>query len=392
MNKLLFWVLYICIITITSCKGQENYKSPNADLINFKINYNIIDKEDVHIKKILEFWNRFLNQDDVCNSSDIFWETPLFVKSPSFMYCFMNSFKEQGGKNQITVLSINKIDTETYKLKTIVIYQKDSTKPLMVDYIFDSYIRYKNEEARLICVLDLNMQKLSQKKIGNITYFYDPMNHQFNMTEATLLDKFNLEMSTKFDIPIIPFSYISCINTIDAYNKFGFDFIPEQFVPNQKYAGFTDPISKIIISGNNSEYYSHEVVHLYTRKYAELNNINVHTWVDEGIATFLGGSKGQPLEWHIKKLKKYLSEHIDTDLKDLNQLHNLPNGEYLTEYPYVIGGLIAKLVYEKEGMEGLLQMLKIENNDEFFFTFLKNKFGVTKDNFKQFINLNIQKY
>ena len=39
----------------------------------------------------------------------------------------------------------------------------------------------------------------------------------------------------------------------------------------------------------------HELVHIYTK---ELFNYQYHSWIDEGLATMLGGSRGKSLDWH----------------------------------------------------------------------------------------------
>ena len=131
-----FSCVYI-ILSVTGCNGQNNIE--NATLnnkINYKVNYNVINKDEKDIKEVLSFWNDFLNNDRLFYNTDLDWDTPTYVEHQSFIFGFLANLKDS--KLQVSVLSINKIDSSLYKLKTIVTYHKDSTNTVMTDYIFDT--------------------------------------------------------------------------------------------------------------------------------------------------------------------------------------------------------------------------------------------------------------
>ncbi len=146
----------------------------------------------------------------------------------------------------------------------------------------------------------------------------------------------------------------------------------------------------IIYAGNNSAYYPHEVVHLYT--YAKFRN-QYHQWIDEGIATLLGGSTGHPLRWHLSKLAKFLQENPSYPLNNLDSLaKDIPNGEYTTDFRYVIGGLICQKIYEKEGKFGLFDALQSGKSESDFFSLVENKLGITRGDFGQYIRTEMSLY
>ena len=392
MNIIIKIFSCVCIIlSVTSCNGQSN--TGNADLnnkVNYKINYNIVNKDEKDIKEVLSFWNTFLNNDNLCYNTDLDWDIPIYVEHQSFIFGFLANLKDS--KLQVTVLAINKVDSSLYKLKTIVTYRKDSTNITMIDYIFDTYIRRTTNGLKVKSALEYNLNSFDKKQVQNIKYFYQPNNHIFNEKEALKLVAFNKEISQKFNLPLLPFSYVVTPNTIEAYKALGFDFIGEQYVPNQSYSGFAEPVGKIIVAGNNSEYYSHEVVHLYIQSYVEKEGISArYVWFDEGIATLFGGSKGLPLTWHLKELDTYLSQNPTTDINDISKLMSVPNGKYMTEYNYAIGGLICKLIYEKKGINGLFELLKSGSTDADFYKIIENNFNVKKQDFGAFIRAELKK-
>jgi len=68
------------------------------------------------------------------------------------------------------------------------------------------------------------------------------------------------------------------------------------------------PDDRLIFSGNNNEINTHELVHLYlTEKFKNLN-----PYMNEGVASLFGGSKGLEYKDHLHKLKTHLiSNEID---------------------------------------------------------------------------------
>jgi hypothetical protein len=202
------------------------------------------------------------------------------------------------------------------------------------------------------------------------------------------LDSFNTSASKLFRQFPIKFRYFVCESNAHLSEVFGYEFMPDQYVPNQS-GGLCDNGNSIIFAGNGTEYYPHEVVHLYTSKYWSDNGF--HSWFDEGIAAFFGGSRGYPIDWHIQKLKMFLEQHPEQPLSDLFKLTTIPNGEQMTEYNYAIGGLICKRVYEKEGMNGLFDLLNSGATDDDFYKAIEKHFGVKKADFGTFIRDELKK-
>lgn len=59
---------------------------------------------------------------------------------------------------------------------------------------------------------------------------------------------------------------------------------------------------------------------------------------------------------------------------------------------YVIGGLLMKRIYEKEGVAGWLEALRYGTSDEDFYRLLEDKLGVTKTGFDRYVKTEMKQY
>ena len=57
----------------------------------------------------------------------------------------------------------------------------------------------------------------------------------------------------------------------------------------------------------------------------------------------------------------------------------------MTDFRYVIGGLIAQQIYEKNGVRGLVKALKTGPSNQEFFRLIKVKLGVERKEFETYI-------
>jgi hypothetical protein len=197
-------------------------------------------------------------------------------------------------------------------------------------------------------------------------------------------------MSKLFNTLPIKFKYFVCKNIEQVFETMGYQFTADQYTSIQ-YGAFCDANNSAVYAGNGNEFYPHEVVHLYTASYWGKEGNYYHSWFEEGIATLFGGSMGLPLEWHLRKLKIYLEQNPEDDISDISKLSTIPNGEYMSEYIFTIGGLICKLTYEKKGMDGLFELLKSGYTDDDFYKAIEKQFKVKKENFNTFLRDELNK-
>ncbi|MEN9613597.1 MAG: hypothetical protein RLZZ628_4411 [Bacteroidota bacterium] len=385
-----YTLILIILYSFLACEAQQ--KDLASAKINFQVNYNVIHKEDVNSKKILLKWEAFLNQDHLSDFQDVenlsYWITTDLFPAPNRFLAYLGDLKEYAALSQVTVIALYPVAQDTYALKTMITYNNKTHKKLQLDNIVTIYAVKVNQEFKFMSAPQWYATQWNTKKIGKIQYFFEK-SYSFNETNGLKMDSFNSAIAKKFGLVPLHLKYFVAKNGVEIYNVGGYDFTPEQFTYHI-YGGFMEPVQKVIFSGNATEYYPHEVVHQYVHEFTYQNDYSCHQWFNEGIATFFGGSRGYSLEWHLGKLKAYLEQHPEASIHDISQLFTVPNGEYITDYAYVIGGLICKKIYEKEGMDGLFELLKAGSSDTDFYKMIEKKFNVKKENFGAFIRTELK--
>lgn len=166
----------------------------------------------------------------------------------------------------------------------------------------------------------------------------------------------------------------------------GFDFDSLMY-QDSKTGAATFPFKKIIFSGNDSAYYPHEVVHLYLYKYFPYTN-NI---INEGFATYLGGSQGMDYKAHLHILKEHLKHNKVDVFKEL-----VTESQYTVtdkvSLKYSVGALLCDLALKKCGKQGLITLLDSGKSNEDLMLTLESLFGITKSEFNGFIEKELDNY
>ena len=234
----------------------------------------------------------------------------------------------------------------------------------------------------------INAKEWVRNEFGNITYIYSQP-HQFSQEKASRMAAFNQEMSELFEMEPIQFRYFITDSWIELAKLWGFDYAYDMF--NMDTSGGTAVVSaKIIFSGNGTEYYPHELVHLYVAQWLGPEYKKAHEWFNEGIATYLGGSRGKSLEWQLGVLNAHLNSEPKPDLSNLFD-HKMKIG-VSTNLDYAVGGLICKLAHENGGMPALRELLTAGKSEDDFYRAVETVLGVKKEGFDDLIRREAGKY
>lgn len=202
---------------------------------------------------------------------------------------------------------------------------------------FSKYINYVTKDWRI-------------KNEDNLKYYISPTKN-FSHDEVERQKADIKLLSEFFGVEKFPIFYYSAVSPEEVFKLKGFDYHPMMYTSDS--GGFAEDYN-IIISGNNSEYYTHEVVHLYTSKLFP----GINSYFDEGIATYFGGSGKFDYQWQKEKLKKFLTENPDFDvLKHLNVYERL-YFEKETPVPYVVSAVICEMIIAEFGREKLFTVFR----------------------------------
>ena len=227
--------------------------------------------------------------------------------------------------------------------------------------IFSMYLNYVTKDWK-------------ETKVGSTKYKISPLScRALNMTEALKQKKEIAELSGFFGCKEIPINYYSCINPVEVFQIKGFDYNTLMYV--DKSGGLNEPGDNII-SGNNSDYYMHEVVHSYIGHLFP----GINSFLNEGFAMLIGGSGKFSYEWHRNKMKKYLEDNPDFSFTD----HTINTWEPLfidkeTQITYMLGALVCERTLRLYGKEKLFEIFKSRKP---LFETLEDV-GLTKENLNQ---------
>lgn len=200
-----------------------------------------------------------------------------------------------------------------------------------------------------------------KKQVGNILY-YKADQTTFNTADAIKMNSFNDSIAKIWNVDPLKCVYFSCKNTVELFQLQGFDFVVNMFLAKTggqaSCGGKGSEFEHILYSGNNKEYYPHEICHFYINT---LITQECSRLAEEGIATFLGGSSEQSYSYHARALKLYLDKNPEKSVVDLFSDNSKINEH--TSILYATGAVIADMVYEKKGLEGFKKFLAISEKE-----------------------------
>lgn len=321
--------------------------------------------------------------------SDYWYNNDYKLFKKPFAYLLLPLVTRSGNYTPF-VMSIESKGQSEYLAK-IAYMQCDSpasiTKILYVGIRKDGVDQYK-----LCNPLDYLTKKWNRYTVGSLEYVVNP-NKIFNNSEATKMDSFNVAMSHYFKLPIISVKYYSCGFLPDFWYVQGEDKESMTGYYESSTGGKAAVEDKIIYSGNNTEYYPHELVHIYVQQLLkDYDNNNFSVLALEGIPTYLGGSSERSLYYHLKKVAKYVDSNNINNIKTLREAKYRISTEGVdTQVDYVIGGLIAMLIDKKSGIKGITELSNSHNDDEVF-KLLSETYKIKQKKIDDFLFNEINKY
>jgi hypothetical protein len=351
---------------------------------NYDINSYIYD-----VNEPLTLWKEFLStKDDKLGSK--FWNREGIKKYGDTSYFLLekelqfgrDNFLELLGYSDIKILSVKKIK-ELYRITSLMEFKEKNDKS-NIQYIFHVYAKKNpNGELKLYNAIDVNKKLLLKKqKVGYLTFYYTK-NHSFDKNLANKMNQFLINFCNKFQVSTKNIDYYFTSNKEEMLKLKGLDYIignSGEEIPS----GQSDLKNNAVYAVGLSEYYPHEVIHVLLKNY----NNNTHFWINEGIATYFGKSRGKNLDWHLKKIAKYLYENKQINLNEILKLQTL---DQHTSFSYALGGLVIKLAYEKGGYELVKKFLNLGKSDESFYKSIETNLGIKKENLNSFFRNYLKK-
>lgn len=266
----------------------------------------------------------------------------------------------------LEIIATEKTNDKILKIAFIGHYGETQENQLKSIYNLIAHIH--KDKILLSRYLDYATRNWNTVNKGSLIYKLSP-NRSANETEIIKQQKGIEKLCKFFKCNPIPITYYSCVNPKELFEIKGFDYNPMMYV--DKSGGLADH-GNIIFSGNNSEVYTHEIIHLYT------NNLfpNINKFIDEGIATLMGGSGIYPYKWHRNKLAQFLKENKEYNLAEHTDAYERIYFESETSIPYMTSALILERTWRIYGKEKLVELLR--SGEDLWTTY--KTIGLTKNN------------
>ncbi|WP_411971352.1 hypothetical protein ACLCDV_13285 [Sphingobacterium sp. Lzh-3] len=235
--------------------------------------------------------------------------------------------------------------------------------------------KYDNDTVKISSYLHFTEQTWQKKEKEEITYYISRNRLKNVDKDINSQIKFNKKMSQYFDIPRIPLTYYSASTVEEFFNMQGFQYHP------MMYADSTGGVvyKNNVLSANNSEYYPHEISHLYIRKAVP----GINQFFDEGLATYLGGSGTLSYEQLKTKFKK---EVYRIDIWKVCQSNIFDRTYWTHDFPasYVVASIVCEYGIKKYGKVDFFKLLRDIRETNLIFENL----GLNKENIqKQLLRL-----
>lgn len=214
---------------------------------------------------------------------------------------------------------------------------------------------------------------------GSITYRHPP-GSVLKEVEATMQERDIKKLCQFFQCDPIPITYYSCKTPADILYIRGFDYHHMMYVHNT--GGQAAPGGRVY-SGNNSDFYTHEIVHVYTAKLYP----NIPDFLDEGLATWIGGSGKMEYSWHREKMRKLLKENPNFQFTDHLEIYDRQYYENDTPMAYMTVALVCEYIVDKFGQQQLFSLF----NEEGTYWELLKRVGLSPENLNEKLNIQLQK-
>ena len=366
-------LLILTTFLTLACNGQETKQDKFVLTIS-----PIIDKSDKTNQKVIETLTEFLKTKNTSLTENKFWVQTDFQK---YIYPYLDIYNIENSKYgkdfyRPTLVDIISTENPTQKIvKLAFIGHSKETQENQLKSIYNIIANIFKDKVLFSRYLDFSTEKWKTVNSGSLTYKISP-NKTINEVEINEQQKDINKICNFFQCKSIAITYYSCVNPKELFEIKGFDYNPMMYA--DKTGGLAD-YGNLIFSGNNSEIYTHEIVHIYTSNLFP----KIDKFIDEGIATYMAGSGKYNYEWHRNKLEKFLNENKDYDFAAHTNAYERIYFENETSIPYLTSSLILERTLRIYGKEKLIELLKSENE---LWTTLKTV-GITKEN----INTEIRK-
>ncbi|HTD82575.1 MAG TPA: hypothetical protein VK648_02160 [Gemmatimonadaceae bacterium] len=229
---------------------------------------------------------------------------------------------------------------------------------------------------RLASALPRVTRNWERRTKGHVTFWYVP-GHKPNPAKIDRAARFVDSVAKLFSVPPPPHLDVYVGDSMDEVQRaIGLDFFPQASGPGQTSGGLT--IGSILLMGNPAigEDYLHEFVHAVLGPSLPAGN----RLVPEGVATWLGGSRGRAAREMYALLHSYQQPDSTLTFTGLVRNNfNVPDADRSTNLLYGTGALMVNAVYRKAGIAGVRRIYQLRAAPNDLLHALARELGIADD-------------
>jgi hypothetical protein len=352
------------LVVLVIISGVLNAQFCKRDNLEKKCHYPIENKEEIFKKVDTFLWlmskkdstyKKWIDTNDLKNWVTPFDEISDYLKYPDY--------------NKATIVGIIDIEPNKYVIKILLNNYKDTISSSFIG-VYNLILNYNINENRYFFSDYRNYYietYLEKHQEGHILY-YCKNTFKLNKEKCKAFDEFNNEIARKLNTPPKNIIYFSLRNSTELLNIFGWDIVYNMFYAPKagfaRFGGEKTMFENIIYSGNDSERYDHELIHLYYNEILGSDSFKSTFIIGEGLPTYFGGSSGKTFDEIKANLRNYLAKTDSTKIQNhfISRRVNIQIDKN-TNYIYAMGAFITELYYKKEGLNGLKKLVRYDNDN-----------------------------
>lgn len=366
--------LFVLVVWITGVLQAQTIDNK----IRLSISPSVI--QTAENKAIIEQLTRFLqtkNQDPYTNA---YWNKDDFKRFVSPYRSIVGIEQGRLGSHfyQPALMELLSTDDPTKQIAKIAyIGHNTETKENSLRLIYNIVVNITQDKIYFSSYTDLATSSWQKYTQGAITYVISP-GKKLNVKEVESQVNDIERLTSFFNTEQIPITYYSCVEAKELFNIKGFDYHADMYL--SKHGGLAEE-GGIVYSANNAETYTHEVTHIYMQKLFPF----LPTILNEGLATYFGGSGFYDYQWHKTALKNYRANHTIDYAYYLDRPYERFYINDETPVPYLTGALICEYAIKQVGQEKFVEDLHQINQNGDIWEII-HLWGLTRANINEELN------
>jgi hypothetical protein len=249
-----------------------------------------------------------------------------------------------------TVLDIrpaNQDSTDEYVVKTLIariVGTEQEVKPVALTRV---YAVREGDRWVFANAITRDTRDWPRVTVGPITYVVSP-GRSFDRTRADRLLMFADSVATSFEVPpLSELTYYVANSSDELHRAMGVDWTFGAFG-----SAYASSANSMVLSGNPifGEDNRHEIVHILLAPIVAEGR--VPPMINEGVASWLGGSQGMTFQELVRRYAAYLRQNPDLTVDSVLSGSTVDRGWNPT------GALIASMVYERGGYGAVRDLMR----------------------------------